>query len=270
MTLKNGKTRTRVASVNRLPKGPYPEKMSGMSASPEQTGDQHLVNGRNVIAIDGPAGSGKTTVAARLADRLGAVFLDTGLLYRAATLLALRSNLTTDDDHVIGARITAGEIAIAPPSVRDGRTSDVFIGGADVTPLLRTAEIDQNVSAFSALPALRTALLPMQREFARDQRVIMVGRDIATVVFPGAGVQIYLDASASERARRRWLELNADGDGPDLANVEADLIRRDKIDSSREASPLAMADGALHVHTDGKSIDEVVDEIAALVNEASA
>jgi cytidylate kinase len=154
--------------------------------------------------------------------------------------------------------------------VSDGRTLDVLIEGEDVTPWLRTAEIDRNVSAFSALPAVRAALLPVQRAFAHDRRVIMVGRDIATVVFPDAGVRVYLDASLGERAHRRWLELNRNGHGPSLAEVEADLARRDEIDSSRETSPLTVAEGAIVIDTDGKTIDQVVDELAELVTETAA
>jgi CMP/dCMP kinase len=223
---------------------------------------------RNVVAIDGPAASGKTTVAVRLADRLGAVFLDTGLLYRAATLLADRLGLTATDELRLALLIDGGAIQIRPPSVSDDRYCDVLLNGEDVTSLLRSPEIDSKVSAIAAAPAVRTALLPLQRGFARNQRIVMVGRDIASVVFPNALVKIYLDASLAERARRRWAELVANDPGVTTADVEAELLRRDGIDSSRETAPLHVAEGATIVQTDGKSIEQVVDEVATLAERA--
>jgi cytidylate kinase len=224
--------------------------------------------GRNVVAIDGPAASGKTTVAAHLADRLGAVFLDTGLLYRAVTLLAQRLGLTAADEVRLSMLIDAGAVAIRPASVRDGRRLDVLVNGEDVTTMLRAPEIDAGVSAIAALPPVRSALLPIQRTFARDQRVIMVGRDIASVVFPDAAVKIYLDAGPAERARRRWLDLVKSEPMLTQAEVEADLRRRDELDSTRETAPLQLASDATVVETDFKSIEQVVDEIAAIVKRA--
>ena len=221
-------------------------------------------SGQNVVAIDGPAASGKTTVAARLADRLGAVFLDTGVLYRAATLLAQRMGLTVDDEIRLATLVDGGAISVQPPSVQDGRLCDVLLNGEDVTTHLRSVEIDANVSAISALTMMRSALLPVQRAFARDRRVVMVGRDIGSVVFPHAAVKIYLDASLAERARRRWAELVETDPSVSQADVEADLRRRDRIDSNRGTAPLQVAEGAMVVTTDGKSIDLVVDEVAAI------
>ena len=129
---------------------------------------------------------------------------------------------------------------------------------------LRSVEIDANVSAISALTMMRSALLPVQRAFARDRRVVMVGRDIGSVVFPHAAVKIYLDASLAERARRRWAELVETDPSVSQADVEADLRRRDRIDSNRGTAPLQVAEGAMVVTTDGKSIDLVVDEVAAI------
>jgi cytidylate kinase len=230
----------------------------------ENLTDQRVRIDQNVVAIDGPAASGKTTVAARLADRLGAVFLDTGLLYRAATLLAQRMGLTVDDEIRLATLVDGGAVSIQPPSVNDGRLCDVRVNGEDVTTHLRTAEIDANVSAISALPMLRSALLPVQRAFARDRRVVMVGRDIGSVVFPRAAVKIYLDASLGERARRRWTELVRTDPSVTLNDVEADLRRRDRIDSNRGTAPLQIAEGAVIMATDGKSIDQVVDEVSAI------
>jgi cytidylate kinase len=230
-------------------------------------GGEPTVNGRNVIAIDGPAGSGKTTIAVLLAARLGAVYLDTGLLYRAATWLALERGWGTDDGARLASAIDNGAIMLRPATVHDGRHLDVLVFGDDVTADLRTPRIDRAVSAYSALPEVRAALLPVQRAFARNRKVIMVGRDIATTVFPDARVQIYLDASVQERARRRYRELQATGSSLTLADVEADLIRRDAVDSSRAASPLAQASGAIRIDTDGKGVSQVVDEVSAAVTD---
>lgn len=226
------------------------------------------VSGRTVVAIDGPAASGKTTVAAHLADRLGVVFLDTGLLYRAVTLLAQRLGLGAADEVRLSMLVDAGAVSIRPATVSDGRRLDVLLNGEDVTTLLRAPEIDAGVSAISALPAVRVALMPIQRSFAQDQRVIMVGRDIASVVFPDAQVKVYLDASLEERARRRWLELVEREPMVTQAEVEADLRRRDGIDSTRETAPLQVAADAMVVDTDFKSIEQVVDEVVAIVEQA--
>jgi len=234
-------------------------------AKPTAPDDQ---TGRNVIAIDGPAGSGKTTLAVLLAKRLGAVYLDTGLLYRAATWLALQSGLTVHDGRAIAARIDAGAISIRPASVADGRQSDVFVDGIDVSNSLRTTEIDANVSAYSALPEVRDAMLPLQRTFARTGRVIMVGRDIASVIFPDAAVKIYLDASVQERAHRRWRDLVPTNPSLTVADVEADLIRRDEIDSGRDVAPLEIASGATVVDTDGKSIEQVLNELTEIAEQS--
>jgi cytidylate kinase len=221
-----------------------------------------------VVALDGPAASGKTTVAAHLADRLGAVFLDTGLLYRAATLMAQRMGLTAADELRISMLIDGGAVSIRPATVADGRRLDVALNGEDVTTMLRAPEIDAAVSAISALPSVRAALMPLQRSFARDQRVIMAGRDIASVIFPDAAVKVYLDASLEERARRRWLELVVNAPMLTQNEVESELRRRDEIDSTRETAPLQVAEEAVIVQTDFKSIQQVVDEVAAIVERA--
>jgi cytidylate kinase len=198
------------------------------------------------------------------------VFLDTGLLYRAATLLANRLGLTAVDELRLALLIDGGAIAIRPASVSDGRYCDVLLNGEDVTTMLRTPEIDAGVSAVAAAPAVRAALLPLQRGFARDTRIVMVGRDIASVVFPHALVKIYLDASVAERARRRWAEIVANDPTVTLADVEADLRRRDEFDSTRDAAPLHVAEGAAIVQTDGKSIEQVVSEVASIAEHAWA
>ena len=222
------------------------------------------------MAIDGPAAAGKTTVAEALASRLGALFLDTGLLYRAATLLALRAGADPADGDAVTGLIRATDIAVQPPSVRDGRTSDVLVSGEDVTTALRTPEIDRHVSAVAAHPAVRAELLPLQRRIADGGRVVMVGRDIATVVVPDAGVKVYLDASDEERARRRHRELVVRGIDVPYDMILSEIRRRDDADSSRSASPLRRDDDAVVITSDGKSVGEVTEEIARIAERAWA
>lgn len=206
----------------------------------------------------------------RLADRLGAVALDTGLLYRAATVLANRHGLTAADGAEIARRIDAGAIQMVSAASIHGESGAVLVDGADVTAELRTPETDRHVSAISAAPAVRAALLPLQRQIAAGGKVVMVGRDITTIVAPDAGIKIYLNASLPERARRRWRELTERGVPADLDQVLADLARRDAIDSSRAASPLSISPDAMIVETDGKTIAQVVAEIAAQVERSWA
>lgn len=216
---------------------------------------------RGVIAIDGPAAAGKTTVARELANRLGATLFDTGALYRSVTLAALRAGIDPGDEARLTGIATCSRMELRPPTVADGRQVDVLLDGEDVTWAIRTPLVDANVSDVSKHPGVRGALLELQREIASGNRVVMVGRDIGTVVTPNAGVKIYLDASVEERARRRIAELQARGVDFDEAEIIADLRERDRIDSTRALSPLAAADDAIHILTDGKSIDGVVGEI---------
>lgn len=220
---------------------------------------------RRVIAIDGPAAAGKTTVARDLAHSLGATLFDTGALYRSITLAALRSGIDRNDEAALTEIAHSAVIELRPPSVDDGRQVDVWMDGEDVTWQIRTPLVDANVSDVSKHPGVRRALLDLQREIASGKPVVMVGRDIGTVVTPDAGVKIFLDASVEERARRRMAELEARGVPFDANAIVADLRERDRIDSTRAHSPLSAADDAIHVLSDGKSIDAVVDEIAAIV-----
>jgi len=220
---------------------------------------------RRVIAIDGPAAAGKTTVARDLADRIGALLFDTGALYRSVTLAAYRAGIDPDDGERLAELARDSDIDLRPASVDDGRLCDVLLDGEDVTWAIRTPEIDSRVSEVSAHPGVRAALLPVQRQIASGASVVMVGRDIASVVTPEAGVKIYLDASVEERARRRVAELRARGVEITDAAVMADLIERDRFDSTRELSPLTAAPDAIHIDTDGLTIPEVVDRLDALV-----
>jgi cytidylate kinase len=215
------------------------------------------------IAIDGPAAAGKSTVGEQVATTLDGVYFDTGVLYRAVTLSALRAGVASDDAARLAEIAASMQVAIGRPSVADGRQSDVLLDGQDVTWELRTPAVDRSVSAVSAHPAVRAALLGAQRRIGRSGRVVMVGRDIGTVVLPDAELKIFLDASPEERARRRCAQLEAAGKPADYASILADIVRRDDIDTQRAASPLRPADDALIVDSDGRSIPEVVDLIVA-------
>jgi cytidylate kinase len=222
-------------------------------------------NHSRVIAIDGPAAAGKTTVARALADRVGAIFLDTGLLYRAVTRAALDRGFSPVDGPGLTTLTNTIDLTVRPSSVQDGRAHDVLIDGVDVTGQLRSPDVDRHVSEVAAHAGVRAALLPIQRQVAQNGPVVMVGRDIATVVVPDAGLKIYLDASLEERARRRHTELRSKGVDLPFEHILAELERRDAADASRETSPLQQHADAISVPTDGLTIDEVVEELAALV-----
>ena len=205
----------------------------------------------SVIAIDGPAASGKTTVGRALAAKLGGRFVDTGLMYRAVASLALAQSVPLDDDEALAQLAERTQI---DPGDR------VLANGADVTDGLWSAEVERNVSRVSAVPGVRRALVAQQRRLG-EQGVVMVGRDIGSVVLPGAD-KVYLDASVEVRARRRAADLHAAGaTAPDEAQVRAELERRDRLDSERGDSPLRVPEGAVAVNTDGLDVDGVVDAV---------
>lgn len=222
---------------------------------------------RKVIAIDGPAAAGKSTVARELADALGILLFDTGALYRAVTLAALRRDTDLGDEAALAALAGSCVIELRGATVEDGRLADVLLDGEDVTWAIRAPEVDANVSRVSAYPAVRTALLDMQRKIADGRRVVMVGRDIGTVVTPEAGTKIYLDASVEERARRRYHDMRNQGQDLDYISVLDDLRERDYKDATRATAPLKAADDAIRIKTDGLSVDEVVLQIERIVRE---
>lgn len=224
-------------------------------------------NHRFVVAIDGPAAAGKTAVARRLSDNLNAILFDTGVLYRAVTLAALRDGIAPDDEAALTEAATSRVINVTLPTAGDGRLYDVYLDGEDVTWEIRDASVDANVSAVSAHPGVRTALLPVQRRIASGGKVIMVGRDIGTTVIPDAGTKLFLGASVAERARRRHLELIQRGVEADLDEIEADLQRRDAIDSSRDTSPLRASSDAVLIDTDGRTIEQVVALAEGIIRE---
>lgn len=222
---------------------------------------------RKVIAIDGPGAAGKTTVARHLADQLGILLFDTGALYRAVTLAALRTDADLDDEEAIARIAATAHIDLKPASTEDGRHADVLLDGEDVTWAVRAPEVDANVSQVAAYPTVREALLDVQRRIADGAKLVMVGRDIGTVVIPDAGTKIYLDASAEERARRRYHDLRLQGVDTDFVSVLDDLRERDYKDSTRATAPLRASADAVRIITDGLSVDEIVVHIQRLVRE---
>jgi cytidylate kinase len=219
-----------------------------------------------MIAIDGPAASGKTTVGERLARIFGYLLFDTGVMYRAVTWAALQDFGNVADEQKITELANRVVIDLQPPSVNDGRQADVLLDGKDITWEIRSPEVDANVSPVSAYRGVRQAMSAQQRRIGLRGKVVMVGRDIGTVVLPEAELKLYLDASAEVRARRRYLEILNRGGQADYAEILAGLRRRDQIDSSREVAPLKPASDAVVIDTDQLSIDEVVDKVLGLID----
>jgi cytidylate kinase len=216
---------------------------------------------RFTIAIDGPAAAGKSTVGALVARRLGAVYFDTGLLYRAITRAALDRGIAPSDGPALGRLVRDCGIRVTRPSIDDGRQSDVIVDGEDVTARLRLPDVDRHVSEVSAHQEVRDALLETQREIGRSGRVVMVGRDIGTVVLPQAELKVFLDAGVDERAHRRCRQLAREGSPQPYDVILADMRRRDAFDSSRDVAPLRPADDAIVVNSDELDIETVVDRI---------
>ena len=220
-----------------------------------------------IIAIDGPAASGKSTVAKAVARHLGVRHLDTGAMNRAVTWLALHEGVGTADEAALTALAGANPVEFG---YADGASiaTAVCIGGHDVTAAVRFPEVDAAVSAVSAVGGVRSALVERQRELAGARDTVAEGRDIGTVVFPSAEVKVYLTASAEERARRRKIDLAAQGHAVEQGEVQARLERRDTYDSTRAISPLEAAADASLLDTTGLSVEQVVDAIVALVEAA--
>jgi cytidylate kinase len=221
----------------------------------------------STIAIDGPAASGKSTVGELLARRLGYLYFDTGVMYRAVTWAALDRGIPIEDEATVVALAEALHIDVTPPAADDGRQYTVLADGVDITWEIRSPAVNANVSPVSAYPGVRMELVRQQRRVAEGGRVVMTGRDIGTVVLPDADLKIYLDASVEERARRRWREELARGDESDYGTVLASMRRRDRIDSSREVSPLRAAEDAVVLDTTALDIDGVMAEVMRLIEE---
>lgn len=219
----------------------------------------------STIAIDGPAGSGKTTVGSALAQRLGYVFFDTGVVYRAATLAALRAGVSVTDEQAVLRVVEGMRLSVGPPDVPDGRTSTVTLDGEDVTWALRDREVDACVSPVSAHPTVRHRLSHLQRSVAVQGRVVVVGRDIGTVILPDADLKVYLDASPEERARRRYVELAARGGDATYEQVLENVCERDRIDSGRSVAPLRRAPDAFYLDSTGVGAEQVVEILERLI-----
>lgn len=219
-----------------------------------------------VIAIDGPAASGKSTLAIKLASQLGYFYFDTGVMYRAVTLAAIKELHNVENEEQVTALAERIQIDVKPPSKEDGRTMDVMVDGKDVTWKIRRPLVDRNVSCVSAYQGVRKAMTDQQRRIGSRGNTVMVGRDIGTVVFPDALHKIFLDASPEERAQRRYSERIARGEEASYEEILADIKFRDRFDSTRKFAPLKPAENAIIINTDGKSIDEVVEESMQLLN----
>jgi cytidylate kinase len=217
------------------------------------------------IAIDGPAASGKSTIGKLLADRLGYLYFDTGVMYRAVTWASLERGAPIADEGAVTSLAEALRIDVTRPTLSDGRQYTVLVDGVDVTWDIRRPEVDANVSPVSAYPGVRAALIAQQRRIGAAGRVVMVGRDIGTVVMPDADLKVYLDAAVEERARRRHSEIRARGGAADYAAVLRGMRRRDAIDSTRAAAPLRPAPDAVVLDTTCMGIEEVVRSIEDLL-----
>ena len=221
-------------------------------------------NAVQVIAIDGPVAAGKTVVGRRLAQRLGFQHLDTGNMYRAITWLALRLEVAISDEEALG------KLAEDNPIRLDGQDADhVLVGSHRLGPQLRSPEVNRQVSLVAKVSAVRRALVRQQRQLAGEGKIVMVGRDIGTVVLPTADLKVYLQASAEGRAERRWLEMQEQGADVPLQQVLQETQARDEIDTGREDSPLMPAGDAFVLDTSGLEIEQVIEGIMQRIQDIS-
>ena len=211
-----------------------------------------------IIAIDGPAGSGKSTIAKLIAEDLGLVYLDTGAMYRLVTLKALNDGILGNLDKIIK---MLDDLRI------DIKKNGFYLDDTNVSEEIRKPVVSQNVSDIAAIREVREKMVDLQRKFSKSKNVILDGRDIGTVVFPNADVKIFLIADAKERANRRYRELVAKGENVKIEEIYENILKRDKIDSTRNESPLKKADDAIEVDTTSKSIEEVKNEILYIIKQ---
>ncbi len=221
----------------------------------------------NAITIDGPVASGKTTVGKQLAEKLGYQFLDTGIMYRAVTLAALEDGIDLQNENAVSEKAEQIRIEILPPTKSDGRQNDVYINGMEVTTKLWEDNVRDAVSLVSSYKRVRQVMTEMQRQIGSQGKIVMVGRDIGTVVLPDARYKFFLIASVEERARRRFEEIKASGKKADLTEIKHALEERDQKDSSRKLAPLVAAQDAKIIDTNGKTVQEVVTEMLYLIQE---
>lgn len=215
------------------------------------------------VAIDGPAGAGKSTIAKSVSKKLGVIYVDTGAMYRAMALYMIREGISGEDAAAISAKCESADISI---DFVDG-AQQVILNGENVSGLIRTEEVSNMASKSSVNPDVRRKLVELQQKLASEKSVVMDGRDIGTVVLPNAEVKIFLTASSAVRAKRRFDELTAKGESCDLANIEADIIERDRRDMTREISPLRQADDAILVDTSDMTIEEVEEKLLSIVHD---
>ena len=220
-----------------------------------------------MIAIDGPAASGKSTLAQNLASVLGYLYFDTGVMYRAVTLAALKSDTLVKDEVAVTAIANELDLDVQPPSNDDGRQCDVLMNGKDVTWEIRTPAVDENVSQVSMYPGVRQAMTVRQREIGLRSAVVMVGRDIGTVVLPEAELKIYLDASVEARANRRYEESLQRGNPVEYDVILKRMRERDRLDSTRTLAPLRPADDAVILDSTNLSIHDVFEKALALAED---
>lgn len=216
------------------------------------------------VAIDGPAGAGKSTIAKRVAKEKGYIYVDTGAMYRAMALHFIRQGIGADEEEKINDACKNADISI---TYEDG-VQVVILNGENVNGFLRTEQVGNMASATSVFGEVRKKLVELQQKLAAKENVVMDGRDIGTVVLPNAEVKIYLTASSAVRAKRRFLELQEKGENADIDRIEKDIIERDHRDMTREISPLKQADDAILVDSSDMTIDEVVDKIMSIINAA--
>ena len=216
-----------------------------------------------IVAIDGPAGAGKSTVTRRVAHQLGLLYLDTGAMYRAVTWLVMKSNIPLDDESAIANLIANVNLKLTSPNAVN-LPAIVHIDNQEVTTDIRTPEVTANVSAIAAQSAVRAKLLKMQQQWGVEGGIIAEGRDIGTNVFPDAELKIFLTASVEERAKRRWQDLQNQGRDIELQQLAQDIQKRDEQDSNRAIAPLKQADDAVKIITDNLTIEQVVAKIVEL------
>ena len=217
-----------------------------------------------VIAIDGPAGAGKSTIAKAVSKKLNSIYVDTGAMYRSIALFMIRNNVSKEDTASIAAKCKDADVTIN----YEGGVQNVILNGENVNGLIRTEEVGNMASVVSAVPEVRAHLLQLQRNLAASTDVVMDGRDIGTTVLPDANLKVYLTASSKVRAKRRYDELTAKGESCDIDIIEKDIIDRDHRDMTREISPLKQADDAILVDSSDMTIEEVENKIIELAKAA--
>ena len=222
-----------------------------------------------MIAIDGPAASGKSTLAKNLASALGYLYFDTGVMYRAVTLAALKSDTPVEDESAVSAIANELDLDVLPPSSDDGRQCDVLMDGEDVTWEIRSPAVDEKVSQVSMYPGVREAMTRRQREIGLRGAVVMVGRDIGTVVLPEAELKIYLDASVEARANRRYEESLGRGNSVNVDVILAGMRERDRLDSTRALAPLRPAEDAVIIDSTELSVHEVLEKVLKLAEDGT-